>query len=121
LDIAGLLLHTSLLLIKVQTLRLQPFYSSRPHDDAAESEKWGSPIKTYTDLNAMLSDKSIDAVSITSYSDQHAAQAIAAARAGKHIILEKPMALSWEDCLMIDAEVKKAGVKSLRMFRVPLF
>lgn len=86
-------------------------FSSRPHDDAVESEKWGTPIKTFTDLTAMLSDKSIDAVSITSYSDQHAAQAVAAARAGKHIILEKPMALSWEDCQLIESEVKKAGVK----------
>jgi len=86
-------------------------YSSRPHDDAAESAKWGTPIKTYTDLNAMLSDKSIDVVSITSYSDQHATQAVAAAKAGKHIILEKPMALSWEDCQLIESEVKKAGVK----------
>jgi predicted dehydrogenase len=86
-------------------------YSSRPHDDAAESAKWGTPIKTYTDLNAMLSNKSIDVVSITSYSDQHAVQAVAAAQAGKHIILEKPMSLSWEDSQLIESEVKKAGVK----------
>ena len=53
---------------KSPNAQVTAIYSSRPHDDAAESEKWGSPIKTYTDLNAMLSDKSIDAVSITSYS-----------------------------------------------------
>lgn len=96
---------------KSPNAQVTAIYSSRPHDDAAESAKWGTPIKTYTDLNAMLSDKSIDVVSITSYSDQHAAQAVAAAKAGKHIILEKPMALSWEDCQLIESEVKKAGVK----------
>lgn len=86
-------------------------YSSRPQDDKALSEKWGSPIKSYTDLGAMLSDKSIDAVSICSYTYQHKEHAVAAANAGKHIILEKPMALSWEDCVEIEAAVKKAGVK----------
>ena len=96
---------------KSPNAQVTAIYSSRPHDDAAESAKWGTPIKTYTDLNAMLSDKSIDVVSITSYSDQHATQTVAAAKAGKHIILEKPMALSWEDCQLIESEVKKAGVK----------
>jgi len=40
---------------KSPNAQVTAIYSSRPHDDAAESEKWGSPIKTYTDLNAMLS------------------------------------------------------------------
>ncbi len=86
-------------------------YSSRPQDDKALSEKWGSEIKSYSDLDKMLSDKSIDAVSICSFSNLHAVQAIAAAKAGKHIILEKPMALSWEDCLAIEAAVKENNVK----------
>lgn len=86
-------------------------YSSRPQNDEELSRKWGSPITSYTDLNQMLSDKSIDVVSICSYTYQHKEHAVAAANAGKHIILEKPMALSWEDCLEIEAAVKKAGVK----------
>ena len=86
-------------------------YSSRKHDDKELSNKWGSDIKSYTDLKQMLSDKTLDAVSICSFSNQHAEHAIAAAQAGKHIILEKPMALSWEDCLSINKAVTDNEVK----------
>ena len=85
--------------------------SSRPLDDAAVSTQWGSSIKTYTEVAAMLADKDLHAVSICSYPYQHKDHAIAAAQAGKHIILEKPLALSWEDCQAIEAAVTKAGVK----------
>lgn len=86
-------------------------YSSRQLNDVEVSEQAGSQIKTYTDLDTMLADKNLHVVSICSYPYQHKAQAIAAAQAGKHIIMEKPLALSWEDCLAVEAAVKKAGVK----------
>jgi len=86
-------------------------YSSRELDDKKLSEEWGSEIKSYTDLNKMLRDKKIDVVSICSFSYQHKEHAIAAAKAGKHIILEKPMALSWDDCLAVKDAVEKANVK----------
>lgn len=91
-------------------------YSSRVLNDNELSEKWRSSIKTYTDLNAMLGDKSIDIVSICSYPYQHKDQAVAAARAGKHLIIEKPLALSWEDCQAIEAAVSEAGVKTCMCF-----
>jgi predicted dehydrogenase len=59
----------------------------------------------------MLADDHLDVVSICSYPYQHKEQAIAAAEAGKHIIIEKPLALSWEDCQAVEAAVTKAGVK----------
>src|SRR3712207_5817185 len=43
----------------------------------------------------------IDAVYISSRNDQHASQAIAAAEAGKHVLLEKPMALTLADARAI--------------------
>lgn len=86
-------------------------FSSRPQNDAEISAKWGSPIKSFTNLKEMLADKSINAVSICSYPYQHKEHAIAAAQAGKHIIIEKPLALSWKDCQAIEAAAKKANVK----------
>ncbi|WP_339922703.1 Gfo/Idh/MocA family oxidoreductase [uncultured Cyclobacterium sp.] len=91
--------------------QVSAIFSSRKHDDAELSKTWGSAIKSYTDLDEMLKDKSIDAVSICSYTYQHTEHALAAAKAGKHIILEKPMALSWEDCQEIEKAVKEANVK----------
>ncbi|MDQ3844623.1 MAG: Gfo/Idh/MocA family oxidoreductase, partial [Bacteroidota bacterium] len=40
--------------------------SSRPLDASEVSKQWGTPIRTYTDLNLMLSDKELDIVSICS-------------------------------------------------------
>lgn len=93
-----------------QTGQVTAIYSSREHDDKELSEKWGTSITSHTDLEKMLADKSIDVVSICSYTYQHKEHTIAAAKAGKHIILEKPMALSWSDCKEMEAAVKEAGV-----------
>jgi len=93
-------------------------YSSRPLNDAEVSEKWGSPIRTYTDLNAMLADPSLHIVSVCSYPYQHKDHGVAVARAGKHLIIEKPLALSWEDCKAIEAAVKESGVKTCVCFEV---
>jgi predicted dehydrogenase len=58
-----------------------------------------------------LADPEIHIVSICSYPAEHARQAIQAARAGKHLIIEKPLALSWEDCLAVQEAVENSGVK----------
>jgi 1,5-anhydro-D-fructose reductase (1,5-anhydro-D-mannitol-forming) len=62
-----------------------------------------------SDVDELL-DSDIDAVYISSHNDQHAPQAIAAAEAGKHIIVEKPMALTLADARSIVAAADGAGV-----------
>jgi predicted dehydrogenase len=64
----------------------------------------------------MLADPEIHIVSICSYPNEHASQAIQAASAGKHLIIEKPLALNWEDCLSVQDAVRKAGVKTCVCF-----
>ncbi|MGZ4988240.1 MAG: Gfo/Idh/MocA family protein [Limisphaerales bacterium] len=91
-------------------------YSSRKLDNAELSAKHGSDITTYTDVKEMLKHPGLNVVSICSYPYQHTAHAVAAAQAGKHIILEKPLALSWKDCQKIEAAVKKAKVKTCVCF-----
>lgn len=90
--------------------------SSRPQDAAALSAKYGSPISTYTSLDAMLEDPSVNVVSVCSFPQDHADQAVKAAKAGKHLIIEKPLALSWEDCQRIEAAVRDAGVQACICF-----
>lgn len=90
--------------------RVTAICSSRDLDEAELSATHGGEIKTYRDLKDMLADRSIDVVSITSHPWKHKEHAIAAAKAGKHIILEKPMALAWKDCKAIEAAVKMAKV-----------
>ena len=91
--------------------RVTAICSSRPQDDAVLAAKHGGPIKSCTDLDGMLADPEIHAVSICSYSNLHAEHAIKAAQAGKHLIIEKPLALTWEDCQRVAAAVEEAGVK----------
>jgi len=53
----------------------------------------------------------IDAVYISSRNDQHTGHAIAAAKAGKHVLVEKPMALTLADARTIVAAAEQAGVQ----------
>lgn len=101
---------------KSENAQVTAVYSSREHNDKSLTAQWGSPIKSYTNLDEMLSDPNLQVVSICSYPSQHKDQAIQAIRAGKHLIIEKPLALSWEDCLDIHQEVEKAGVKTCVCF-----
>src|SRR5437762_1550082 len=87
-------------------------YSSRPQNSAELSAKYGGKITCYTNLDQMLADPGINAVSICSYPHQHADHVVAAAKAKKHIILEKPLTLSLEDAKRANAAVKAAGVKT---------
>jgi predicted dehydrogenase len=91
-------------------------YSSRPQDNAVLSARHGSPIKAYTNIDEILRQPDIHIVSICSYPHQHAQHVIAAAKAGKHIILEKPLTLSLDDAKAVSAAVEKAGVKTCVCF-----
>ena len=90
--------------------------SSRPQDAAKLSALHGTPIKTYTKVEEMLADPAIHAVSVCSFPQDHAKHAIAAAKAGKHLIIEKPLALNWPDCQAIEQAVREAGVKTCVCF-----
>lgn len=68
-------------------------------------------LEAYTDYNQLLADPAIDAVLIATPHHLHTLIAIAAAKAGKHILLEKPMASTWEDCLAIQEACEKNDVK----------
>lgn len=92
--------------------------SSRPLDARELSARHGCPLRVYANLDELLADPDIDVVSICSYHKFHPQQIIAAARAGKHIIAEKPLALSLADVRAIEREVRAAGVKFCLCFEV---
>jgi predicted dehydrogenase len=91
-------------------------YSSRKQDSAQLSHRHGSSIRCYDDLSAMLADPAIQVVSVCSFPQDHSKHAIAAAKAGKHLIIEKPLALNWQDCLDIQKAVQAAKVKTCVCF-----
>ncbi len=64
----------------------------------------------YSDYRDLVDDPAVDAVCIVLPNDLHAAAAVAAARAGKAVMVEKPMASSLADCDAIVAAVHETGV-----------
>ena len=69
-------------------------------------------IKRYTDYKLMLTENpEIELVSIATESGSHAEIALYCIEAGKNVIIEKPMAMSLEDCDKIIALTKEKGVK----------
>jgi UDP-N-acetyl-2-amino-2-deoxyglucuronate dehydrogenase len=68
-------------------------------------------VTVHSDIEPVLNNVRISIVSICSRPDFHAAQAIQVAKAGKHIILEKPIGLSLQDCLELEGIIQNAGVK----------
>src|SRR2546423_1455195 len=61
-------------------------------------------------FEALLERKDVSAVIVTSPQSAHCDQTIAAARHGKHVLVEKPMATSVGECRQMIEECKKAGV-----------
>jgi len=62
-----------------------------------------------TDYDEILKDPSIDAVLIATRNASHAPQSLAALRAGKHVFVEKPMALTIEECRELYEAVQESG------------
>jgi len=87
----------------------------------AFADKWGYASHT-TDWKKVVEDPAIDIVDICVPNNMHAQIAIAAAKAGKAIICEKPLALNPAQGEEMVAAVEKAGVPNLVSFnyrRVP--
>jgi predicted dehydrogenase len=68
------------------------------------------------EFGELIKRDDIDVIDICSRSNLHAAQAIAAAKAGKHIIVEKPIALSLGELRGLQAAVAEAGVRTCVCF-----
>src|SRR5215210_3125381 len=76
----------------------------------------GQGIETVRDLDALLARDDIDVIDICSRSNLHTEQAIAAARAGKHLIIEKPIALDVGELRALQQAVADSGVKTCVCF-----
>lgn len=67
--------------------------------------------RRFESLQSLLEDAHIDAVCICTPSGLHARQALEAVRAGKHVLIEKPMALTLADCDSILYAARESGVR----------
>src|SRR3954463_13184587 len=77
--------------------QLHGVVGSTPEKAAAFAARFPGSV-AYPSLAAMLADKAIDAIFVLTPNDQHREQTERAAAAGKHVLVEKPMALTAVDC-----------------------
>jgi 1,5-anhydro-D-fructose reductase (1,5-anhydro-D-mannitol-forming) len=77
---------------------------------AADYAKANGIPKAYDTLDALLADPKVDAVYISTTNELHKEQTLAAAAAGKHVLCEKPLALSVADARQMVEGCRNAGV-----------
>ena len=80
-----------------------------PTRAAEVADRWGVPRRS-TDYRAITEAGDIDAVSICSYDDVHAEQALSALRNGKHVMVEKPVVLFRADAERLVAAQQESGL-----------
>ncbi len=73
-------------------------------------------IKCYDDLDGLISDQNVEAIYCPMANEEHAEWALKAINAGKHVLIEKPMAITVADIEKIEVAAKKAGVKVMEGF-----
>ena len=83
--------------------------SSNADRGAAYAARHKIPRAVIT-LDALVNDAQIDAVYISTTNELHRDQAIAAAKAGKHVLCEKPLALALDDAHAMIEAAKETGV-----------
>ena len=77
---------------------------------AADYAKSNKIARHYDSVDALLADAAVDAVYISTTNEHHKRQCMAAAAAGKHVLCEKPLALSVADAREMVAACTTAGV-----------
>ncbi len=92
------------------------------HRDKADriAAQYGIPatsIYSYENFDSITDNKSVDAVYVALPNSMHAEYTIRAAKAGKHVLCEKPMATNVADCKAMIAACKAANVKLMIAYR----
>ncbi|MBM3980009.1 MAG: Gfo/Idh/MocA family oxidoreductase [Planctomycetes bacterium] len=80
-----------------------------------------SGVKTYEQLDDMLADPEIDLIDVCTVTDQHTPIALAALKAGKHVLVEKAIALSPQDADAMVNAAKAAGKLLMVAHVLPFF
>lgn len=85
--------------------------------DEAKAQKLASQfgVPAFTDMHRMMTNADVDVVVILTESGRHAEHTCALAKYGKHIVVEKPMALSLDDA---DAMIRVCDLAGIKLFVV---
>jgi predicted dehydrogenase len=84
---------------------------AEPNEAVARERIGRRPIAHFSDYRELIKRRDVDAISLTAPSQQHAHIAMEVIAAGKHLLVEKPIATTLEDGLRMAAAARQAGVK----------
>lgn len=100
-------------IVEAPNSELVAIASRRPGAAAETLQKYAprqQGVTAYDDLNALLDDDRVQAVYLPLSNHEHAEWALRAIQRGKHVLIEKPMALTVADIEAIEAAATKQGV-----------
>lgn len=83
-------------------------------------DEFGGTIAT-TDAAALIADDRVDVVYVCTWHDSHAPLVEHAARARRNVVLEKPMAITREDCIRICDAVERSGIVLMTAFKLRFY
>ncbi|MGQ9575986.1 MAG: Gfo/Idh/MocA family protein [Thermoguttaceae bacterium] len=97
-------------LARMPGIKLAALCTRRPQRLAEIADRY-QVARRFTDYHELLADPQVEVVSVTTHIQDHRDIAIDALRAGKHVLLEKPMAPTIEDCdRIIEAARQSRGL-----------
>ncbi len=103
--------------VDMDGVRLHGYADVFPDAATGFLDEFGGAYAT-ADANKVLNDDAIDAVLISTHHDTHVTLGVAAAAAGKHILMEKPMSMTVPQCDALVEAVEAAGVRLMTGFKL---
>lgn len=107
-------------IIEAPNSQLVAIASRREEAAKATLEKYApcyaNDVICYDDMDALINDANVEAVYCPMANEEHAEWAIKAINAGKHVLIEKPMAIAVDDINKIEAAAKAKNVKVMEGF-----
>jgi len=103
-------------LAEVPGARLTALFDSKPGSAQKLKDELGGPLEVHDDLAAMLGSPNVDVVVVATPSGAHMEPSVAAAAAGKHVVVEKPLEVNLERCDRIIEACDRHGVQLCTIF-----
>ncbi|MHC4741024.1 MAG: Gfo/Idh/MocA family protein [Planctomycetota bacterium] len=99
-------------LMRNPNMRVAALASRKRQSAQARKDELGLDCDILDDYEALLAREDVDIIDICSPNVLHADEAVRAAETGRHLIIEKPIAMNLEELMSVKNAIVKAGVKS---------
>src|SRR5258707_9888005 len=101
---------------EIEGARVMAAYDKFPASAEKIAKMAGGGCQVYDDIDTMLANPDVDVVCVCTPSGAHMEPAVAAAKAGKHVVVEKPLEITLPRCDAIINACQEAGVRLCTIF-----